>query len=1428
MLIKYTDSLLFKTMALVLVCLFLANDISFASSALAPQLVTKPQDPTVSMLERNKWVVDYIGRCMYPFLTLTKESKLKNPIDLLKADLQSISRTSERFDINGIEPVRDGDNIIGFSLPIKQDGVFTHKLIYTLQGPGEAIKIGDEAKIYVSVDDIVISVAPPAFVLGKYAAGDFSDYVIDNANGGRNWEELLTEFAEKTGQGLPKTSPKVDTPALEDRDGYGPGAMRRNGPTDDWPLPEPRMGPIENPETPKTDYAQIKSLSDLCEYLGIDNTKINSNAKTALCKTVADYFREAGKDRKVYASVVRKDNNEYIWLCMYEESYDKNIHKYREYFYLNREKIAHGFCSINEKTLVMSMGIDDRSKRHKGYTQIFFDMRLNALRKVFLPQVIVVPNSQVLGWNTFFFYVRKGFMPSDRGARSRVIDKFIKPWQADRNFKVKEPSVVFGENFISKCSDFVLYLQDLETNTPASKPARLPEVGQQVVGQDAENGPETSQIDERPTIAVIEFGKKLAEIAASEEFPAEKLSIDGIVEYVEKNKPELFNDVKTKEEKIVKVCLGIKGPNDDYWTNYAGPWRSLYTDNAKIKCRLLRKVKQEALDRLATLEYLILPEGRRTACFINQMFGCDYENIENIGGGFGSRDTESINMKIAPGRELLELCLYPERRKFVGQWQRDYAELLTHMPAKELENEWKRLDGKVALYSENVQSLIGDTMQRFRFSNLPELPGEKINEKEKRKYLIYKVAKIDIYLEWVSRHWGTALPGTQSIPRQIKPSLEYVRSLTYSHNDSPSFEESFAYKTFTSLSDREAFEILGVAASAAPAEKPDAKTGSKTSQTDTSSAYRYQEYISSVTREANVAWKIGMHGPTAGTLMSLFNEIWKNVPCIITLSGTRKMDGEYFSQEYDNSKSIMPLDFMMLGVREGDKVEIKVESDIFVNTKIINEIADIIKKCFEAEKVDVENPEARSKRFYTTLGQSIYAGLIAKLFPGDGQVRESLEAKFADIIESKGAALKEPKSGTPSESSSDLPPATIAPAAPAANPARLTEVGHQAVGQAEETGQGMPSAIPSSGVKTFILRGKNVSHEEMRKNIIEMLGCEYIFNVEIEADKFFLGRAARNYGHNQIEDPTPGEGVFKGEINRAQNPEKNLEICLLLSRFNLEEKEQMRDLYIRMARYFIENGIPKTIELDSKTSVLIEELKLFIVSPNTLGDLARQPLSYENAKVCPNVLAKKLDDQSPDSERKYAENLKDDINYWLEAKRAEKATEEPKTLYVALGTGWIKGYKCENGNPSFQYDALNPLLSHLRNSYPGQRVEFIIGDDKDLAAELKVRMSEKGPGRVMALAGEETIVKDFKEFNNGENAIFGVDNSNLTEESYMRIMEMLEIEARFILYPDTPPKSRNIPLEKRRSGFWVFSPINEPMKDKGELLKTIYEAQKFA
>ncbi len=182
-------------------------------------------------------------------------------------------------------------------------------------------------------------------------------------------------------------------------------------------------------------------------------------------------------------------------------------------------------------------------------------------------------------------------------------------------------------------------------------------------------------------------------------------------------------------------------------------------------------------------------------------------------------------------------------------------------------------------------------------------------------------------------------------------------------------------------------------------------------------------------------------------------------------------------------------------------------------------------------------------------------------------------------------------------------------------------------------------------------------------------------------------------------------------------------------------------------------------------------------------------------------------------ERRHATGFQDAINY-IEV----KSQDQP--LIVALGTSWITGY--EKGR-YLQYDALNPLISNLRN-----HLHFIVGDDKSLLAEIKKKMSEQGfaNARVMVLAGEETIKRELADLHNKENILlFGVDNRNLTVDSYVRLMEMLKIAASFAINPDIPPESPNIHIEKR-GNFWIFIPRAEPMNY--EELRMIYEVQKFA
>jgi hypothetical protein len=170
------------------------------------------------------------------------------------------------------------------------------------------------------------------------------------------------------------------------------------------------------------------------------------------------------------------------------------------------------------------------------------------------------------------------------------------------------------------------------------------------------------------------------------------------------------------------------------------------------------------------------------------------------------------------------------------------------------------------------------------------------------------------------------------------------------------------------------------------------------------------------------------------------------------------------------------------------------------------------------------------------------------------------------------------------------------------------------------------------------------------------------------------------------------------------------------------------------------------------------------------------------------------------------------------------ARPEERPLIIAIGTGWIKGY----GQPrSIQRDALNPLLSNIRNCRRFEKARFIVEDDAVLLAAIRAGMGEPGFGnaRVIALAAEATLSGDLASIDDGKNVLVGVDATFLTDVSCVRLVEMLKIAAMLALDPDSAPVSPNIPVEKR-GRFWVFIPRAEP-RDFEELRKA-YEVQKFA
>jgi len=123
-----------------------------------------------------------------------------------------------------------------------------------------------------------------------------------------------------------------------------------------------------------------------------------------------------------------------------------------------------------------------------------------------------------------------------------------------------------------------------------------------------------------------------------------------------------------------------------------------------------------------------------------------------------------------------------------------------------------------------------------------------------------------------------------------------------------------------------------------------------------------------------------------------------------------------------------------------------------------------------------------------------------------------------------------------------------------------------------------------------------------------------------------------------------------------------------------------------------------------------------------------------------------------------------------------KAVEETQPSFIALGTSWIEGYEME-GN--LQHNALNPLLSSIANFCEKRKIPFICGDDKTVAHKVKQIKTANPTARGVVLAGEDII--NTLGLENDENVFLaGVNNGNLTIDSYLPVMEMLALLLRLL------------------------------------------------
>jgi hypothetical protein len=176
-----------------------------------------------------------------------------------------------------------------------------------------------------------------------------------------------------------------------------------------------------------------------------------------------------------------------------------------------------------------------------------------------------------------------------------------------------------------------------------------------------------------------------------------------------------------------------------------------------------------------------------------------------------------------------------------------------------------------------------------------------------------------------------------------------------------------------------------------------------------------------------------------------------------------------------------------------------------------------------------------------------------------------------------------------------------------------------------------------------------------------------------------------------------------------------------------------------------------------------------------------------------------------------------------------KAVDNTKPSFIALGTSWIEGY--EKGR-YLQYDALNPLISSIANFCTERKIPFICGDDIQVATEVRRIKGENPKARGIILAGEDMV--NALGLNNDENVFLaGVNNENLTIDSYVPVMEMLSLllrllEAKTIDQEAIREEHRRLGIRfdpnKRRCIFFTLEAI---IPEDYRRLKELYKVQRF-
>ncbi len=243
-----------------------------------------------------------------------------------------------------------------------------------------------------------------------------------------------------------------------------------------------------------------------------------------------------------------------------------------------------------------------------------------------------------------------------------------------------------------------------------------------------------------PTITPADLRDFLPFIFASPRLTAHQMTLAGITLFAVSDYSHLFGGTHTPESQQALLALALLGESGKPERLPTQLKDALKKTSQKPKRDRLDPLFKEARNFLSHHGNALVPSERRTALVVQEFVG---ENCRKGSFFWLARETHL--------------------RVFVTQWERDYAQWLSKLSARHLEDEWERIG---RLSGQPEEPLYLHTLSLFErdTSENPSLFEAAVI-----------LAKRTIRLEWAARHWAATdvHSAVLGIARKINPSAEY-------------------------------------------------------------------------------------------------------------------------------------------------------------------------------------------------------------------------------------------------------------------------------------------------------------------------------------------------------------------------------------------------------------------------------------------------------------------------------------------------------------------------------------------------------------------------------------------------------------------------------------------------------------------------------